>query len=197
MPQTPWRAKLEQLQGEMGIGDIKFDGPQAEPAETIIQRQLSAQMGVHDFELAVAPAIEEPPAPKQVTPKQITTKPPQPVTPKQEVREKRSTLASWFRSALTDRPQEPEQKPAAVTPVAKPAAPPMAAAPPAPAPVVTAPPPIVRPPESEAKPAPDPAASAKPLTPEDAAKTTFFTFDPIPPVPPRLPREPKDPPKKR
>jgi len=29
----------------------------------------------------------------------------------------------------------------------------------------------------------------RPLTPEEAAATIFFTFDPIPPVPPRLPRD--------
>jgi len=298
VPQTKWRAKLEQLQGDMGIGDIEFDGPPAEPAEKIIHRQLSAQMGVHDFEFedapgaaappdaptptdadalagwatpvpnaapaatpdvnqtlapaaaqqiadvaekfdwiaaelealgagtdakplaappaiapvikpviepapkpapdqtpkAVAPAIQEPPAPKHVTPKQVALEQAKPVTPKEEVRETRSTLASWFRSALADKPQEREPKPAAAMPVAKPAAPTMPVAPPAPAPVpvVTAPPPIVQPPLAEAKPAPDQAAPARPVTPEEAATTTFFTFDPFPPVPPRLPREPKD-----
>ena len=62
-PQTPWRAKLEQLQGDMGISDIEFDGPRAEPAETIIQRQLSAQMGVHDFHFDEAPVAGEPAGP--------------------------------------------------------------------------------------------------------------------------------------
>lgn len=62
LPQTPWRDTLEQLQGDMGLSDIEFDGPPVEPAETIIHRQLSKQMGVHDFKFDETPAVAGEPA---------------------------------------------------------------------------------------------------------------------------------------
>ena len=303
MPQTPWRAKLEQLQGDMGISDIEFDGPRA--AEVIIQRQLSAQMGVHDFEfdeipavagepatptrteadavagwktpahdaapaaptgveqtrapaatpdvepmrapaapqqraddagqefkwieaaldagristeadlLPAPPAVEPPPArtpeaaapaiaQPPVTPKPerretVTTPRVHETLSKPEVRETRRSLSRWFRSALADTQQAQVPEPAAVMPGREPKTPAVTVPPPAAAsapPLVTAPLPVAARPESKPAAAPDQNATAKPATPEEAAKTTFFTFDPILPVPPRLPRERNEPLKK-
>ncbi|MEO8679931.1 MAG: hypothetical protein ABI665_12835 [Vicinamibacterales bacterium] len=49
---------------------------------------------------------------------------------------------------------------------------------------------VSAPPQSEPAPAP-PVAPLSCLTPEEAAATIFFTFEPTPPVPPPLPREPR------
>lgn len=278
------RAKIEQLKGEMGLDEIEFEGPRPEPVEVRVQRELSSQMGVHDFEFEDAPGAAAPPdAPTRTeadaiagwatkvdaiagwvkpvqdpappatpdadqTPapaaaeektddavpkfdwvaeelarleaEQITAPPevepapyqePEPVAraipetvapaieeppaaPKPEVRETLSSLASWFRSVLGD--QSREREPAAAAPVPEPESPAMPAAPPPPEPPVVAPPPVVARTEEPPRPARGPGVALKPMTPEEAAKTISFTFDPIPPVPPRLPREPKEPPKK-
>ncbi len=113
---------------------------------------------------------------------------------KPEVRETRSGLAGWFRSALGDR--SPQREPARV-PVPGPTAPPRPAdsVPRQPEPEVEAPAPVAAQPEETPRPTREPAAALKPTTAEEAADTIRFTFDPIPPVPPRLPREPKEPPK--
>jgi nicotinate-nucleotide--dimethylbenzimidazole phosphoribosyltransferase len=59
-----WRAKIEQLKGDMGIDEIEFEGPPPEPVEAIVHRELSSQMGVHDFEFEDAPGLAaEPDAP--------------------------------------------------------------------------------------------------------------------------------------
>jgi hypothetical protein len=59
-----WRAKIEQLKGDMGIDEIEFEGPPPEPVEAIVRRELSSQMGVHDFEFEDAPGLAaEPDAP--------------------------------------------------------------------------------------------------------------------------------------
>lgn len=311
-PLTPWQAKLERLKGDMGLDDIQFDAPPAEDTDGVRRRQLSAQMGVHDFDFEDAPApprdepaghadlpvthadlsaqmglddfafdsahaaATEPAAPTRTetdaiagwatpvqkaassampeldetrvpaTPEERTgdavqqfdwvaaelkrldteeipaaldlepvrievpepeqtqapdtvapaiEEPPAAPAPQQEVRETRSGLTGWFRSALGDR--SPEREPAAAipVPVPEPEAPVMPAAPPVPEPPVAPPPPLAARPEEPTRPARDPAAALKPMTPEEAAKTVFFTFDPFPPVPPRLPREPKEPPK--
>ena len=90
-------------------------------------------------------------------------------------------------------------EPAAAMPGREPKTPAVTVPPPAIAaapPPVTAPLPVAARPESKPAAAPDQNATAKPATPEEAAKTTFFTFDPILPVPPWLPRERNEPLKK-
>ena len=74
VPQAPWRATLEQLQGDMGLDEIEFESLAAEPAlpaepaGTVGHHTLSKQMGVHDFEFddipgAIPEAAAEPAAP--------------------------------------------------------------------------------------------------------------------------------------
>lgn len=289
VPLSPWRKKIEQLKGDMGLDEIKFDGPRPEPVEVVVQRELLSQMGVNDFKFddapgppaeanaptrieadAIAgwatPGVEpqptvplevndiadfaptpekivdsredfdwvaeqlarvtdepEPPPQDKPAPRKPVAKadpfsepsvvlpsavePGEPVEPVEpahsDLGDTLSSLANWFRSALTERPQPREPESAAVIPVAEPAAAEPPPAPPAPAPPVVAPaPPVVAPaatavrPEPERRPAPDYASPAKASTPEEAAPPIRFTFDPILPVPPRLLREPKDPPKR-
>ena len=274
-PLSPWRAKIEQLKGDMGFDEIQFDAPPPEPVGTLVQRELSTQMGLNDFAFEDAPgdaakpdaptrteadalagwvtpshdaappatpdvdeargpaaaretigddadpkydwvtaelerleaeeraAAPDPeperhqalePAPNQA-PEPMPTPAPEVVAPpiaappaaaQPEIRESHGGLKGWFRSALGD-------EPSAVVPVPEPAARVMPAAPPPPEPAVAAPPPVAARAEEQPKPPQDRGAGLKPVTPEDAAKTVFFTFDPIPPVPPRLPREPKKP----
>lgn len=62
-PSSPWRDKIEQLKGDMGLDEIVFDGPPPEPVEVVVQRELSTQMGVNDFEFDDAPAVAGEPAP--------------------------------------------------------------------------------------------------------------------------------------
>ena len=275
VPPSPYRAKIDKLKGDMGLDEIRFDQPRPEPAEKVIQRQLSSQMGVHDFAFDDAPAAAGAPAarprteadaiaawaapvpraappaapggdemraPAAAEPRdddpgheftwitaaleaggvKIEADPP-PVTPKPvvhetsrtpevretvsspEVGETRRSLASWFRAALVDTRQErepaavPDPGPEAPAVPAAAAAPPAAAAtaPAAAAPPGATPPPVAARPESQPTATPDQNLTAKAGPPEEAAKTIFFTFDPILPVPPRLPRESDQPPKKR
>lgn len=51
------RSKIDQLKGDLGIDEIVFEGPRPEPVEKKIQRELSSQMGVHDFEFEQAPGV--------------------------------------------------------------------------------------------------------------------------------------------
>lgn len=284
------RAKIEQLKGDLGLDEIEFEGPPPEPVEKKIHRELSSQMGVHDFAFedapgvaaapdaptrteadaaagwatradaiagwltpvqAAAPAatpdvdqtpapvaaeekiadagpkvdwvaeelarfeVEESAAPPEVEPAPYQEPEPvasairetvagaipgtvapaieEPPAAQPEVRETLGSLASWFRSVLGDRSQERE--PAAV-PVPEPEAPAVLTAPPPSEPPVAEPPPAGARAEDPPGPARDPEVASKSMTPEEAAETIFFTFDPIPPVPPRLPREPKEPSKK-
>jgi hypothetical protein len=260
-PLSPSRAKLEQLQGDMGLDEIEFDSPAATPAgpETAGHGTLSKQMGVHDFqfddvpgaaaepdahapldiddltewintsgaaadvnqlrataggkartregeqefdwvaaELAALDAAEtgiaaDPPAAAPRDPEPPPYEAPAPAPPAieqprgpstPEVRETRSGLAGWFRSALGDKLPQPE--PARVP----------EPTPRQPEPEVEAPVPVAAQPEERPRPTPEPAAALKPTTAAEAADTIRFTFDPIPPVPPRLPRESNEPPKK-
>jgi hypothetical protein len=215
-PQLDWiAAELARLAEEPTTAPPQVEPAPVQASEPIQAREpIQAPEPVHAPEpvtpvQTVAPAIEQPPAaPKpevrKPEPEVRETKPePEPevreTKPEPEVRETLGSLANWFRSALGDRSQNRE--PAAPVPVqeaeaaAMPTAPTMPAAPP-PEPPVVAPAPVVARTEEPPRPARDAAAVSQSMTPDEAAKTIHFTFDPIPPVPPRLPREPEEPPKK-
>jgi hypothetical protein len=67
VPLTPRRTKIEQLKDDMGFDEIQFEGPPQEAVETKIHRELSSQMGVHDFEFEDAPGpTAEPDAPTRI-----------------------------------------------------------------------------------------------------------------------------------
>lgn len=60
------RARLEQLKDALGIDEIEFEGPRPEPVEVKVLRELSSQMGVHDFEFEDAAGdAAKPDAPRE------------------------------------------------------------------------------------------------------------------------------------
>ena len=289
-PRSHWRKKIDRLKDDMGLDEIKFDGPRPEPVEVVVQRELRSQMGVNDFKFEDAPGpAAEPDAPTRIeadamagwatpgearqprvplevndiadfappadtvddaredfdwvaaelartndepepAPREQVAKadpiaepatvlrapvvpvervePVEPVEPDEPVEpvalahsdpgDTLSSLANWFRSALSDRPQprEREPEPVAMIPESEPAAVEPLPAPPAPPPPVIAAAPVAARPQPERVPATDQRVAVKSVTPDEGPPETRFTFDPILPVPPRLPREPEQPAKK-
>lgn len=198
-PPTPGRLAREQLQRDMGLDDIGFEP--APPAAPVAYAALTAEMGVDEFDFdahestrpveasearGVAP---HPIAPPRLVPPGAGQPPEAPdasVTSVLEpLRDAVGSLAAAladqanrFRTALAERRRRGEDEPDGAVPAAMPTAQPVLA--PEPAPAEPAPTPQPQRPSLERLAA---------MTPEEAAKSVFFTFDPIPPVPPREPRE--------
>jgi len=191
------RARQEQLQREMGLDDIEFKPmpAPAPPTGSIGYNALAAEMGVDDFafEEAESPRRVEAGEHRGVAPVAFGT--PLTVPPKSaRIEESPSSVmeplrdavvslrtalagqAGRFRSALAERARRGElerDEPTAAW---------------------EAPPPVVAPDPEAPAPAPEPGrpslAQLAAMTPEEAAQSVFFTFDPIPPVPAPIPREP-------
>lgn len=212
-PPTPGRLAREQLQRDMGLDDIGFEP--APPAETVDYAALTAEMGVDDF------AFEEHDSTRPVEagePRKVVQNPfaaprlvlPDPGPPA-EVSDASGTSvleplrdavvllgtaladqANRLRSALAERGRRGPDERVAAVPAKQPTPPAVQApAPVAPVPVPAEPVPA-QPPPPPKPPRPSLERLAA-MTPEEAAKSVFFTFDPIPPVPPPIPREPHEP----
>lgn len=212
-PPTPGRLAREQLQRDMGLDDIGFEP--APPAETVDYAALTAEMGVDEFAFeeheSTRPVVAR--EPRQVVPDPFAAPrlvPPDPGPPA-EVSDASVTSvleplrdavvllgtvladrASRFRSALAERGQRGKDEPAAASAATTPTPPPIEAPGSGePLPVLAEPVPVEPPPQHQ--PPRHSLDRLKAMTPEEAAKSVFFTFDPIPPVPPPIPREPQEP----
>ncbi|MDP2319938.1 MAG: response regulator [Acidobacteriota bacterium] len=205
-PSTPGRLAHEQLQREMGLDDIGFEP--APPAESVDYAALTAEMGVDDFAFEEHESTRpvEASEPRKVVPDPFAAPrlvPPDPGPPAEvsdasvtsvlePLRDAVVSLgtaladqANRFRSALAERGRLAEDERGAGVQAATPAPQPVQA--PAPVePVPAEPAPLPQPP----RPSLERLAA---MTPEEAAKSVFFTFDPVPPVPPPIPREPHEP----
>jgi len=201
-PPASLRARQEQLQRDMGLNEIEFEPAPAPPAESVGYTALATEMGVDAFAFEEHESTRrvEASEPREVAPVTFAAPPavpPEPPAPGEESSARVASVleplrdavvllgtaladqAARLRSALAERRRRGEQERGEPVPAVEPA-----------------PLPVVAPAPAEPTPAPGPSrpdlAQLAAMTPEEAARSVFFTFDPIPPVPPPIPREPSE-----